>query len=80
MSRSSSRRCPSLRRRGAAVDEVRAEHVVAVADEHVMAVPFVHAEVDVEAVGYRVPGHLPVHPRLRLLDVWLRRTQGEVQG
>src|SRR5688500_1361147 len=34
----------------AAVDEVRSEDLVAVADERVRAVPLVHAEVGVEAV------------------------------
>src|SRR5215469_18944650 len=34
----------------AVVDEVRAKHTLTVADECVVAVPLVHAEVDVEAV------------------------------
>src|SRR3982074_787715 len=34
----------------AAVDEVGAEHALAVADERVVAVPFIHPEVGVEAV------------------------------
>src|SRR6202035_585228 len=48
----------------AAVDEVGAEHALAVADERVVAVPFGHSEVGVEAVGDGVPGDLPAHPRL----------------
>src|SRR5262245_39423429 len=48
----------------AAVDEVRAKHALAVAEEHVMAVPLIHTEVGVEAVGDGVPGHLPAHARL----------------
>src|SRR5206468_8503189 len=46
----------------AVVDEVCAKHFVAVAEEHVVAVPFIDAEVFVEAVGHGVPGHLPAHP------------------
>src|SRR4029453_9862080 len=48
----------------AGVDEGGAEHAVAVADERVRPVPLVDAEVRVELVGHRVPGHLPAHPRL----------------
>src|SRR5438552_10288133 len=48
----------------AVVDEISAEHIVAVADERVRPVPFVHAEVFVEVVRYGVPRHLPTHPRL----------------
>src|SRR5258705_8934141 len=48
----------------AVVDEVGAEHLVAIADERVRAVPLVHAEVRVEAVGDGVPGYLPAHARL----------------
>src|SRR5947207_4601754 len=40
----------------AVVDEIGAEHVIAVADERVRAMPLVHAEVSVEAVRHRVPG------------------------
>src|SRR5438105_9911216 len=61
----------------ALVDEVGAEHIVAIADERVRAVPLVHAEVFVEVVRYGVPGHLPSHPRLHALDVRLRRARGE---
>ena len=43
----------------AAVDEVCAEHLVAVAEEHIVAVPLVDAEVFVEAVCHGVPGHTP---------------------
>src|SRR5215831_2137370 len=57
----------------AGVDEVCAEYVVSVAEEHVVAVPFIDAKVLVEAVGDGVPGHLPVHPRLQARDVCLRR-------
>src|SRR5258708_4684361 len=49
----------------AVVDEVCAEHSVAVAEEHVVAVPFIHAQVLVEAVDDGVPGHLPAHPCLQ---------------
>src|SRR5689334_17205740 len=38
----------------AAVDEVGAEYPLAIADERVRAVPLVHAEVRVEAVGSRI--------------------------
>src|SRR5207247_9681059 len=57
----------------AVVDEVGAEHAVGLADERVRAVPLVNAEVGVEVVRDGVPGHLPTHPRLRALDVRLRR-------
>src|SRR6476646_9749909 len=40
----------------AAVDEVSAEHALAVTDERVVAVPFINPEVGVEAVGDSVPG------------------------
>src|SRR6266550_5162879 len=40
----------------AVVDEVGAEHALAVADERVRAVPLVHAEVGVEVVRDGVPG------------------------
>src|ERR1700690_1943883 len=55
-----------------AVDEVCAEHLVAVAEEHVVPVPFIDAEVLIEAVCHGVPGHLPTHPRLQARDVRLR--------
>ena len=32
--------------------------------------------VGVEAVGDGIPGHLPAHPCLQALDVWLRRARG----
>jgi hypothetical protein len=57
----------------AAVDEVCAEHPVTVAEEHIVAVPFIDAEVLVEAVDHGVPGHLPAHPRFHASDVHLRR-------
>src|SRR5688572_15595078 len=62
------------------VDEVGAENPVAVADEHVVAVPLVHAEVCVEAVGDGVPRHFPAHPRLQPRYVSLRRSRGVYQG
>src|SRR4051794_40340687 len=65
----------------AAVDEVRAEDPVAVADEGVGAVPLVHTEVGVEVVRQRVPRDLPpAHPRLPALDVRLRRARDEREG
>jgi len=53
-----------------------AEHLVAVADECVVAVPLIHAEVDVEIVGHCVPGHLPAHSRFQARDIRLRRARG----
>jgi hypothetical protein len=53
----------------AAVDEVCAKHPLSV----VVAVPFIDAEVLVEAVSDGVPGHLPVHPLFQTRDVRLRR-------
>src|SRR5438128_12002236 len=62
----------------AAVDEVGAEYAVAVAYERVRAVPFIHAEVLVEAVRDRVPrDELPAHSCLQARDVSLRRARGE---
>src|SRR4029077_20581392 len=62
----------------AVVDEVSAEHAVAVADERVRAVPLVYAEVGVELVRQRVPrDQLPAHPRFQALDVRLRRPRHE---
>src|ERR1700728_4164306 len=55
------------------VDEVCAEHPLALAEEHVVAVPLIDAEVHIEAVGNGVPGHVPAHPRLQARDVCLRR-------
>src|SRR5579862_4519670 len=43
----------------AAVDEVGAEDLAAVAEEHVMAMPLVHAKVEVEAIRQGIPGHFP---------------------
>src|SRR5262245_44418178 len=60
----------------AAVDEVCAEHLVAVADECSLAVPLVHAEVGVEACCDGVPRHLPTHSCLQALDVLLWRARG----
>src|SRR5260370_918859 len=59
------------------VDEVGAEHAVAIADERVRAVPLVHTEVFVEVIRYGVPRHLPAHLRLHARDVLLRRARGE---
>src|SRR5262245_57969812 len=62
----------------AAVDEVRAEDPVAVADEGVVAVPLVDPEVLVEVVGDRVPGDvLPAVALLQAPDVLLGRARGE---
>src|SRR4029434_5002069 len=61
----------------AVVDEIRAEYLVAVADEGVPPVPLVTAEVDVEAVRDAVPRHLPVHSCLQAVDVLLRRARDE---
>src|SRR4029453_17042254 len=61
----------------AVVDEVGAEHLFAVADEGVRAVPLVHAEIFVEAVGDAVPGRLPVHSCLQALDVRQRGARDE---
>src|SRR4029434_9985276 len=60
-----------------AVDEIRAEHFVAFADEGIRAVPLIHAEIDIEAVRDAVPGHLPAHSRLEASDVLLRRARRE---
>src|SRR5262249_61978376 len=49
----------------AVVDEVCAEHSLTIAQEHVVPVPFIDAEVLVEAPGDGIPGHLPPHPRLQ---------------
>jgi hypothetical protein len=64
----------------AAVDEVGAKDPVAVAEEHVVAVPLVHAEIDVEAVRDGVPGCIPAHLRLQAGDVRLRRVRSPHQG
>src|SRR5262252_4914436 len=61
----------------AVVDEVGAEHLLAIADERVRAMPLVHAEVSVEVVRDGVPRHLPAHPRLHALNVRLRRARDE---
>src|SRR5262249_6411866 len=57
----------------AVIDEVRAKHLVAIEVERVVAVPFIDAEVLIEAVGDGVPGHLPAHALLQARDVRLRR-------
>src|SRR5215472_3633528 len=61
---------------GSVVDEVAAKHLLAVADEYIVAMPLVHAEVGVEAVRDGVPRHLPAHSRLHALNVLLRRARG----
>src|SRR5215213_412593 len=61
----------------AAVDEVGAVHLIAVADERVRAVPLADAEIRVEVAGDRVPGDVPAHPRLQPRDVLLRAARGE---
>src|SRR5690349_9275424 len=65
----------------ALVDEVGAvDPVVVVAVEGVGAVPFVDPEVGVEAVGDRVPGHLPAHLLLEAGDLGLRRATDVGEG
>src|SRR3984957_5593255 len=61
----------------AIVDEVGAKDELAVAEEHVVTVPFVHAEVGMEAVGDGLPRHLPIHSRFQAGDVRLRSARGE---
>src|SRR5262249_20905500 len=64
-----------------AIDKVCAEHLFAVADECVVAVPLVHAEVFVEVVCDGVPRDaLPTHPRLQALDLLLRRSRCEYES
>src|SRR5262249_37762482 len=60
----------------AVVDEGCAEHLVAVADECIVAVPFVDAEVRVGAVCDGGPRRLPTHACLQALDVLLGRARG----
>src|SRR5215469_10404744 len=57
----------------AVVDEVRAKHAIAVAEKHIVAMPFTNAEVLVEGVGNGVPRHLPAHPLLQTCDIRLGR-------
>src|ERR1700728_4763897 len=64
----------------AVVDEVGAEDFVAVAEEDVVTVPLVDAEIFIEVVGEGVPGHLPVHAGLDTRDVCLRRARGIGEG
>src|SRR5262249_8208053 len=65
----------------AAVNEVRAEHAIAVAYERVCAVPLVHPEILVEAVRNCVPrDELPAHSCFQALDVRLRRARAKHQG
>src|SRR5262249_39106249 len=63
----------------AAIDKIGAEHLVAVADECIVAVPFVHAEIGVETVCDGVPRHLPTHSCLQALDVVLWCARGECE-
>src|ERR1035438_3910441 len=63
-----------------AVDEICAEHPVAVAEEYVVTVPFIDAEILVEAVGHAVPRHLPAHLCLQAHDVRLRCARGPGEG
>src|SRR4051812_48203291 len=53
------------------VDEVRATDLVAVAQEHVRAVPLRDIVVGVEVVAQRVPGELPAHVLAIVLQVLL---------
>src|ERR1700679_1385197 len=55
-----------------AVDEVRAGHLVAVAEECIVAMPLIDAVVHVKAVGDGVPRYVPLHPRLQAGDIRLR--------
>src|ERR1700676_1478162 len=64
----------------AAVDEVGSEYALTLADERVVAVPFIHSEVGVEAVGDGNPRDFPAHQRLQPRDVGLRCTRGIHQG
>src|ERR671910_1621650 len=65
----------------AAVDEVGAEDLVALADEGVRAVPLADAEVGVEVVGDRVPGDVaPPHALLQALDLGLGGARHEREG
>src|SRR3954452_9624399 len=64
----------------AVINEVCVEHPVVVAEEHVVAVPFIYAKVLVETVSHGVPGHLPTHPRLQPGNVRLRRTRRPCEG
>src|SRR5690242_4101760 len=57
----------------AVVGEVGAIDLIPVADEGIVAVPLIDAEVRVEAVGDGVPGNLPAHSLLQALDVGLDR-------
>src|SRR6185369_11853271 len=56
----------------AIVNEICAEHLLAVAEEHVVPVPFIDSKVFVEAVENGVPRHLPAHPLLQARDIHLR--------
>ena len=62
----------------AIVDEVGSEYAVAIVDERVCTVPFIHAEVLVEAVRNCVPrDELLAHSYLQTLDVLLRSARRE---
>src|SRR5205807_10016249 len=71
---------PPHRLVAAVVDEICADHPLAVAGEHIVTMPFIDADVLVEAVGHAVPGHLPAHPRLQACYVRLRRAWGPGEG
>src|SRR5262249_21177674 len=64
----------------AIVDEIGAENLVAVPDESVVAMPFVHSKIFVEAVGDGVPRHLPTHACLQTLDIPLGRARCEYES
>src|SRR5262249_1608387 len=54
---------------------VCAEQLLTIAEEHIVAVPFIHTKVLVETTDDGVPGHLPSHPLLQARDVLLRRAR-----
>src|SRR5215510_10779909 len=56
----------------AVVDEICAEHPLAIVEEHIVAVPFMDAEIHVEGVGDGIPGHFPAHPRIQPCNIRLR--------
>src|SRR6185437_14165027 len=64
----------------ATVDEVGAEDAPVLLDERVVAVPLIHPEVDIEAIGDAVPGDFPAHPLLQARDVDQRCPRGIYEG
>src|SRR5690349_18708596 len=62
------------------IDEIGAKDLLAVAEEHVVAVPFIDAEVFIEAVGDRVPRDVPAHARFQARDVRLRCARSVGKG